>query len=117
MIDASPIINPFERSAFLLRAWGRRLARPPTNYFTVWAGFALARTQLNTSNSRLSASMKALSDSRRSFPVRVVVTLAFSWIALSAIAADLDPVLRGHWPLSRRVPALALPIQNGYAFV
>jgi len=38
-------------------------------------------------------------------------------MGLCALAADLDPVLRGRWPGFVRGWAQSVAIQNGYAFV
>src|SRR6266850_225706 len=61
--------------------------------------------------------MNILSHTRRRFPQRLLLTLAFSCIGFCAVAFDLDPVLRGRWPLFPRGPAYAVAVQNGYAFV
>jgi hypothetical protein len=53
----------------------------------------------------------------RRHPWCLLSTLAFCCVAFCAVAVDLDPVLRGRWPLSPRGPARAVAIQNGYAFV
>ena len=61
--------------------------------------------------------MNSLSFTRRRFPRRLLLTLAFSCIGFCAVAFDLDPDLRGRWPLFPRGPAYAVAMQNGYAFV
>jgi hypothetical protein len=54
---------------------------------------------------------------RWSFLRKLLPAMSLACMGLAALAVDLDPVLRGKWPLFSRGPALAVAVSGNYAYL